>query len=545
MDRAGVNHMTKRLLCSFLLLSLCACSGGSSGGGGAAPAATQTSNTTVGLTDAPSDDLSVLQVEITGLSVEDGAGTQTSLFPGAGGATLTVNLLRLRGFSRLLTSLALPQGTYTRLLLSYRAATAVDRAGNALSVTPSSGTATGVFAGGYTVTGSHRYVEVDFDVDASVGSLTTGPGGSLQLQPVLLLEVEDSGVTRELEDFKARVQAVGTNTLDVALGAGTARVQVDGATQLVAGGRVTSLSSGASLAALFAPGDAVEVRGRYDVNAKLVRAAAVELEDGLGFSASGPELEGLVVALGSGQVSVLVLDPRDSGALVGSTRAFALGANTQYGYDHFPAVAASESSLALGQEVRTFGSGTANGVKLRQTRLEGTVLAVDAAQRQLQVTVTRLERVDVARVPGFANPVLIQLDGPVPAAAAVNAAIELQGQFNRTAPGVFDVAAAGVQPDVDDDQLEGVIFSVLSTNPLRVELTGDGGLLGNPLTATVALANGATIVERDAAGVSTPTSEADLAAGIAAGRYDELRAKGTYDANTGLRTATSIRADLP
>ena len=127
-------------------------------------------------------------------------------------------------------------------------------------------------------------------------------------------------------------------------------------------------------------------------------------------------------------------------------------------------------------------------------------------------------------------------------ALSQSARVELEGQFNRTAPGVFDLSAAQTSLQAQEDQIEGTVFRVVASSPLTVELTGNAGALGNPLTLSVVTSSQTTVVERNTqTGVVTAISAADLAAGIQAGRYVELRAKG--QANGVTLTATSIRAD--
>ena len=525
----------------LLLATACGGSGGGSGGGSAGGASAQ-ADATLALTDAPSDELSLLEVELVDVSLIDGAGQATSVFPGPGGGSLRVNLLRLRGIDRLLATSALPAGSYGRAELSYRDARALDTAGNALSVTPAAGKAIAVLSPAVVVPFAHRFIELDFDVDASVQSLRTGPGGSLQLSPVLMARVHGAG-DRGLDDFTARVTAVGPNHLEVALGAGTVRVELLPAARVVSpNGQVSTPGApGFDLTTLVPVGALAEITGRYDVAARLVRASEVALEDGP--SGRGPGFGGVVLALGADRFELLVLDPRDSGLAPGAVTPVSLAPSTGFSYDDFPAAVASATSLAPGQEVRVLGSpgAAATAVRLRQTKLRGTITAVDAARNRLTVTAASFEGVAVSRLTGFQNPVTVQLDGP--AGLTVGGRVELEGQWNRTAPGVFDVPALAARAD-DDAELEGRQYTPGSAAPLSFTLTGDGGLLGSPLTATVRLAPGAVLVERDRAGLTTPVSEADLAAGIAAGRYEELKVEGAWDAASSTLTATKVRADL-
>ncbi|HBP18335.1 MAG TPA: hypothetical protein DEA08_11155 [Planctomycetes bacterium] len=535
--------LSQPLFLSFALCAaLCGCSGGSSGSGGASTSSGSTSAASTGgvtfaLTDAPSDDLSALTVEVTGLSVTDDQGVTQQVFPGPGGGRVSANLLRLRGVSKLLSHLSLPPGTYQRLDLDYTGAAAADRVGNALSVSPASGRASSTFSPPLVVTGASQLVEVDFDVDASVTNLVLGAGGSLTLDPTLLLKVERQGAGYAFEDFHGSVAAIQSGQgLDVQLGAGTVRVLVDGATRIAARG---SLQTGPAGLGLLQVGDPLEIHGTFDIGAGAVRASAIELDDGLNMS--GPEAQGIVLSTNASGFELLVLARRDALFPLGSVQQVAVDAATRYAYDGYPGVSASLSSLRPGQEVRVYGvPGTVSGVKLRETRLEGTVQSV--ANGRAQVSAQSFERVSVSSQPSLPTQVEVALGG---LSLSVGAKVELEGHFGRSAPGVFDlVSGQAGAAQAQQEQIEGTRFQVLGNAPLTLEITGDAGALGNPLTLQVTTSAATVIVERDKqTGLTTPISAADLEAGIQAGRYQELRAKGSVSG--GVLQASSLRADLP
>jgi len=488
---------------------------------------------TFALTDAPSDELASLNVELTRIAVLDSSGASTQVFPGAGGGRLQANLLQLRGVSKLLAHLSLPPGDYAQLQLDYTGATATDRAGNTLRVSPANGTVGASFTPALTVTGSNQLVEIDFDVDASVSNLVSGPGGSLTLDPTLLLDVQNQGTGYALEDFHATVTAVGPDFVDVQVQGGVIRVQVgSGATILSLGGVSTGL---AGLAAL-AVGLEVEVHGSYDIAAGAVRAVAIELEDGAP-GMRGPDTQGVVLSVGAADFELLVLERRDGVYPVGSVQRVSTDANTGFAYDGFPGLPATFANLTPGQEVRVFGAPSiASGVKLRATRVEGTVSAVGGGSATLDVT--SFERVDVSGRPSLPAQIQVSLGG---VSLSQGSRVELEGHFNRSAPGVFDPLTASQQGQ-EDDQIEGTTFQTVSSSPLTLTITGDAGQLGASVTLTVVTGPQTVVVERDRLGTTTVVTPADLEAGIGAGRYAELRAKGQVTGTT--LSATSIRADL-
>lgn len=416
---------------TLLVAGLCACSDGGSGGGSSSSSGSQP-GLAFALTDAPSDDLSALNIELTRVSLVDAAGAKRQVFPGAGAGRILTNLLHLRGVSKLLARLNLPPGDYAQLELDYVGATGADRAGNSLTVTPASGNAVANFVPALTVTGANQLVEIDFDVDASVSNLSLGVGGSLTLTPTLLLEVKTQGAGYSIEDFHGRVSAVDATGMDVAVPAGVVRVSVSTSTTISG---PAGVSTGASGLAGVAVGSEVEVRGSFDIALGLVAAAVIEIEDGLR-GISGPEAQGIVLSVNGTNFDLLVLERRDAVFAVGSVQQITTNGSTRYAYDGFPGVAASFANLAPGQEVRVFGvPNVASGVKLRDTRVEGLVTAVNGGVASL--TVTAFERVNVSSQPSLPTQIQVTL-GNSGVVLNTGTSVELEGHFNRTAPGSFD-----------------------------------------------------------------------------------------------------------
>ena len=141
--------------------------------------------------------------------------------------------------------------------------------------------------------------------------------------------------------------------------------------------------------------------------------------------------------------------------------------------------------------------------------------------------------------PSLPTQIQVSLNG---VSLSQGARVEIEGHFNRSAPGVFDPVTAQAQGQ-NDDQIEGTTFRVVSSSPLTISVTGNAGVLGNPLTLSVVTSAQTVVVERNkSTGATTAITLADLEAGIGAGRYVELRAKGRVTGST--LSATSIRADV-
>jgi hypothetical protein len=533
-----------------LLLTLAACAGEDGGGGGGG---SDDGSVTFALTDAPSDELSVFQVEVTGLQIFNTAGAPTQVFPQTAGQTTVVNLLRLRGIHHLLGNMQLKPGDYDRIELSFINAVAVDNGANKLTINPAtSGTVTIQLQPALRVGQSNLLFEIDFDVNNSVGNLVTGPGGSLTLNPLIIARVDDTPTGgQHIEDFKGVVQAVRPMEMVVTLGAGTVRVILTANTIVEANGTFTSAgSAGFDLTTIVQSGNIVEVDGLFNAAQNSVTATKIELEDGLsGFN--GPEAQGLVLSLGTGSFDMLVTESRDSGFVPGTTQTITYTGSTFFKWDDPDAVAAS-SNLRLGMEVRTTGStGTpaaAQGVKLRETELRGTITAVNAGALQATMDVARIEGVSVSTFAGFSNPVTLQFFGTMPVSISANSFAEVEGHFDRTTNGFFDVTDGDAHgEDNHTHSLEGNGFSIVSTNPLVLSISGQlesaTGVVS--ITGTVVLAGNVVIIEQnDNADTKVQVTAAALEAGINSGKYVELKAEGPYNAQTNTLTATKIVAEM-
>lgn len=536
------------LLAGILALSGCG-GGGSSGGGGTT---TNTGTTSVALKDAPQDDLSVLQIDVDQLDIRDSSGNSTRLFPPVGGASVTTNLLRLRDTHLLLGNQNLPVGTYDRLTLTYSNAQAIDKNGNALTInTGTSGVITVLLQPVISLGSQNSLLELDFDVNSSVTNLVTGPGGSLDINATIFAKVErQSG--QKIEDFEGLVQGLLGNSFSLSLGFGNVNVALSSNTVIKANGnRLTLNSPGLNLASILQNGVRVEVDGVFDPVTNTVNATQIEIEDGQS-GVSGNRYKGLVVGIGSGNISVLVSESDLASVLPGSIQTPNFSFSTQYEYDD-PDGPATVSDIMLGQEVRvtvdTNNSSSALEVKLRETEIRGQVQSVNQSMLQATILVATIEKVAVAAIPGFNSTVTVQFTGSVPVAVTASANIELEGHFGRGAGGAFLVGGSGVNNNGnDDDEIEGRIFSMVSASPFNLSVTGmlDVNGVQTNSTLNVVLAPGALFVEKNkSTSTTTVLTESAFVAQINAGAYNELEAEGTYDPNSNTLTAVKLKGELP
>jgi hypothetical protein len=532
-----------------LVLGLAACGGESEGGGGGS----DQGSVTFSLTDAPSDELSVFQVEVTGLTIFDTAGTPTQVFPKQAGQTTVVNLLRLRGIHHLLGNVQLAPGNYDKIELSFINAVAIDNAANKLTINPANfGGVVIQLQPPLPVGKSNMFFEIDFDVNSSVSNLVTGPGGSLTLNPLIIARVDDTPTGgQRIEDFKGVVQSVGAMRMHVGLGTGGVNVNLTSTTMVEANGTYTSAGSpGFDLSTIVSVGDIVEVDGAFNAAQNAVIATSIELEDGMsGFD--GPEAQGLVVALGAGSFDMLVTESRSSGFAPASIQTINYTAGTFVKWDD-PDAAAAGSNLRLGMEVRTTGTSSApadaQAVKLRETELRGTITSVNAGALQATMDVALIEGVSVANFPGFSNPVTLQFFVAMPAGISATSFAEVEGHFDRTTNGIFDVTDDDSHTeDNHTHSLEGYSFSVVTSSPLTISLSGqlESATGVTNVTATVVLAGNVVVIEQDDnADINIQITASALEAGINSGRYVELKAEGPYDSGTNTLTATKIVAEM-
>jgi len=434
-----------------------------------------TGSVTFALTDAPSDDLSALQVEITEIRATDILGTPTRIFPAVPGETLVVNLLRLRDLHFLLGNQPVGLSAIDELVVSFENASAVDNAGNLLTVTPAAATVTVELDPPIATGRGNVFVELDFDVDDSVDDLTLGAGGSLTLNPTILVDVTTDRVRRDIDDVEGVVIEVESRRLVVALGFGDVTVRVDGSTEIETDDAELLTSSSVDLGDFFSSGDQVEVEGWYLPAENTIVADKIELRD-----ADGARFEGVVVRVDTTDFDVLVTDTRNSGLAVGSTQTVTVAAGAAFEYKDPPADA-DAARLALGQRVEVHSSPaaptTALDVELRKTRLEGLITSL-AADLGATLAVASVEGILVAAIPGYPPLTPLVFDDARPAHVVAGADVHLKGHFNRSAAGVFDVQPnQGNDGDGDDtgeaaDEFHATLSGGHVVPPVATEASG-------------------------------------------------------------------------
>ncbi|MCK4888996.1 MAG: DUF4382 domain-containing protein, partial [Candidatus Aminicenantes bacterium] len=140
--------------------------------------------------DSAVDSLSVLQVELTELKISDLSGNETIVFTESENETFVLNLLTLDGISNLIGSVPLEPGTYKELTLSFKNAVAVDKFGNILPVVPKNYSTIKVLLNPQVIVENENvFFDIDFDVNNSIYSVTTGKNGKVELHPVLIIKI--------------------------------------------------------------------------------------------------------------------------------------------------------------------------------------------------------------------------------------------------------------------------------------------------------------------------------------------------------------------
>jgi hypothetical protein len=499
------------------------------------------------LTDAPRDELSVLQVDLTELKIADLEGLETLIFSQQeGDEPFTLNLLNLQDLNALLGSVPLAPGNYKTLFLSYENALALDLDGNSLTVKEQRyGTAKALLNPYLTVTEDNLYIEIDFDLNNSVYNIVAGPHGSLLLMPTLVIKVGPPDEDPDLDEFKGVVQSVEAMSMVITFNDESINIVLTEETVVEVDNLITTPAApGFDLMTLIYPGCTVEIKGTLDVDTNTVTATKIERK----FENHGLESQGLVVGLGDLTFNLLVLDARDSGFAVGSIQTITYDTSTFFVYTKLCEPATPEQ-LALGQEVRVTGMSdnpaAAQKVKLRETKIIGTVVSGNQTLNQITVNVAKIEGMAVENIPGFNNPMTAEFEYEFPTTGKVDDEIELEGLFNLRTMDVFTVLEYKLDDDDDDDEdgdrqtWVGKQFSVISTAPLQIRLTRGGGN-GNieSRTATVIGNSVTSIIEKNKS-TSTAISAAELVAGINSGKYSQMKAKGIYN-----KTEKNLTAEL-
>ena len=504
------------------------------------------------ITDAVHDELSVLQVELTELKIIDTLGNETVIFSENNGESFVLNLLNLQDLNMLLSSIPLDPGLYKELNLSYKNALALDANCNKLTVLPQHfGTAKVLLNPYLKVDADNVFIQIDFDLNNSVFNIVSGPHGSLLLMPTLIVKIATE-TDPEITEFKGIVQSVQSMSLVITHNDSTVNISLTDET-VVEVDEIIVLPTypDFDLPSLISVGNTVEVDGILDVDTNTVTATRIERK----FENHGLESQGIVVNLGTSSFDLLVLGPRDSGFDPGSTQTITYDNNTFFLYTD-PCVPAEADQLALGQDIRVTGMPAdptaAQKVKLRETKLIGTVESVDTSLEQITVNVTKTEGIAIEIIPGFVNPITVDFENEFPTGIEVDAVVKIEGHFNRRTMGVFTATDFELVPETDPEEEEGgdgstwvgKIFAVISTSPLQITLTR-GGEGGNIETRTVTvITDPETIIFEKYKNTTTMIDSTSLAAGINSGRYSKLKTEGTYDKVNKTLNAKKIRADL-
>lgn len=278
------------------LATACGGGGGGSGGGG-------TAGLGILLTDAPTDGLAVVEVDLTSIQLRhSGGGFTGNLLP----ARRTYDVLGLAGTRSLLALVDPPAGDYDAVRVAVDPASIrIYAAGGAavpVRVLRSNDVAT--FStrgeGDLTLGSGFRDLLVDVDLAKSLGDDPLNPGGkTFELEVEAEHEFEDEG----MDEFRGRVTGedptAGSFTItlldDSGVSFGSATVLVDAGDALVDDDGAPF----ASLAAFFAAlqtGSEVEVHGSLTAAGRIA-ATRVEIEDAFSFPI---KLKGDVLSVDSG-----------------------------------------------------------------------------------------------------------------------------------------------------------------------------------------------------------------------------------------------------
>lgn len=291
-------------------------SGGSSGSGGTPPpSGSETGEVTLAVTDAPTDEIDTLEVDIVSFRFVKRNGAVVEVLP----QTVRVDFADLVSVSQVIAGATLPVGDYPRAFMTLDFATAAARiSGNPGLAALKDGSGTPlvgreeleiVFPGGGFTVGPRKgyFAVVDFDLDQSLSVDATA--NTITIDSVLYADIDPA----QPKDTRAPGLASGFTgasfQLDVRLGLGLMSrgkltVNTDSTTVFDLDGQVLQGQAGFDALALLGDGTLVAVEGRVDPLARTLAARRVLL-----LPQDLDEVEGLVVARsgGAGQDAVLTL----------------------------------------------------------------------------------------------------------------------------------------------------------------------------------------------------------------------------------------------
>lgn len=475
----------------------------------------------VAITDAPSDDLSELNLEITAIRLIHADGFDVEVLAPA--ARLTVNILSLRNRHLLASVTPIPIGVYEAAEIDFRNATATHQAtGLALAVDPPSGTLELEFEDNVTVVdGQSTGMVIDIDASQLVDEIDL-EDGEIELELEIDKTCVDEG-TIDLDDFEGIVTDSGPDGI-------TVRVERDGNALTEVTCRLPAGSGPVPV------GAEVEIDGSFGPDG-VVAVNRIEIED---FDADGPDqLEAMVLEVVDGFARCLLMEVEDG--VVPDTSAGSFLIDLSQAVLERDDGANAELSLQPGQRIECQGlvvDGILEAalVELRHTHVDGVVVSLDPPT--LQVTeIERFGRSDL--------PTQVELTGLNPRGLRVGDDLEIEGFFGAgNGQATFSVGD-------DDSDLE-----------IEIEIEiDDGGALfvdGNPLDASgfrclhptlgeisVTVAPGARLtLELEALDVEIPLSLVGLLVEIAGGNVLEIEIEGHF-ASDGTFLATKVEIEVP
>lgn len=300
------------LVAATLTVCLVACGGGSGGGSGT-PA--DPGEVTVAVTDAPTDELDLFEIDIVAFRFEKANGAVVEVLP----QRTRVDFAQLVSVSEVIAAATIPVGTYTsasmtldfssaqvRLQGSATPAQLLDGSGRPLSGQQAISI---LFPGGGFVVGARRghFALVDFDLDQSL--VVDSAANTVQLDSVFYASIDPANPTPTRVPGLASGFSGAEFELDVRVGLGlvsrgTVTVTTTSATLFSLDGQV--LSGQAGLDALAARGDGTLVVARGSLDPQTRRHAATQV---VLLPQNLDEVGGIVVARsgGGGADAVLTL----------------------------------------------------------------------------------------------------------------------------------------------------------------------------------------------------------------------------------------------
>lgn len=475
----------------------------------------------VAITDAPSDNLSELNLEITAIRLIHADGFDVEVLAPA--VRLTVNILSLRNRNLLASVTRIPIGNYEAAEIDFRNATATHAAtGLALAVDPPSGTLELEFENNVTVVnGQSTGMVIDIDASQLVDKIDL-KDGEIELELELDKTHVDEG-TIDLDDFKGIVTASGPNGLTVRVERhGQALTEVT--CRLPAGTEPVPVGAKVEIDGSFGPGG-------------VVRAKRIEIED---VDTDGPDqLEAMVLEIADGFARCLLMEVEDG--LVPDTSAGSFLIDLSQAVLKRDDGANAELSLQPGQRIECQGL-VVDGifeaalVELRHTHVDGVLVSLDPPTLQV-AEIERFRRSDL--------PTQVELTGLDPRGLRLGDDIEIEGFFGDPA----GLPRFSVGEDDSDLEIE-----------IEIDLGAGAELFvdGDPLAATgfrfihptlgevnVRMAPGARLtLELEALDVEIPLSLVGLLVEIAGGHVLEIEIEGRF-ASDGTFLATEVEIEVP